>query len=506
MSAGRPAATRGAPWPPLGLLVFVVGAASLGAEIAAARLLAPYFGASTIVWANTIAVVLVALSAGYRLGGRAADRRPELAALCRVVMWASLALALVPLAGRPFLHESVRAFASLSVGAFVGSLLGVLVLVAVPVGLLGCVTPWALRLAVDDVTRAGEVSGRLYALSTAGSLVGVFAAALLLVPFAGTYRTFEALALAAGLSAAPGAPGRLRLLLAVPAVALALGPGAIKGDSALGRVIHEDETPYQYVRVIEQGDGTRLLELDEGQAIHSLMRPGSFLTGDYWDGMLVDPLLALGRPPSSVAVLGDAAGTDARAFGHYFPRSRIDGVEIDGRLTDIGRRWFGLAGPHLHAVTADARPYLETTARRYDAILVDAYRQPYIPFYLSTREFFELVRRHLEPGGAVVVNVGHPHGSSALVRALAATMAAGLGHPVRQDPIEATNTLLVGRRDGGPWPAPAPGLPADLAALASAATARMSAAPRGGPVWTDDRAPVEWLIDSSIVSYAARGG
>ena len=421
-------------------------------------------------------------------------------------MGASVLLAVVPLVARPFLGASVQAFASVSVGAFLGSLLGVLVLVAVPVALLGCVAPWVLRLAVDRVEHAGQIGGRLYALSTAGSLVGVFAAALLLIPFAGTRRTFEAFALLLAVTVAPAVRPRHRIAILLP-LALLIGPtGPIKADSALGRVIYETETPYQYARVIQARDGTRLLELDEGQAIHSLRRPGSWLTGDYWDGMLVDPLLAIGRLPRSVAILGDAAGTTARAFGHYMPQTGVDAVELDGRLTEIGRRYFDLSGPRLRTITADARPYVETTGRRYDVILVDAYRQPYIPFYLATHEFFSRVRDRLNPGGAVVVNVGHPSGSHALERALTATMASAMPG-VLEDPIEGENTLLLARRGVAAWtPAVPTDLPLGLAGLAASATRRMSRAPLGGPVWTDDVAPVEWLIDTSIVRYAARGG
>src|SRR5689334_4800641 len=143
---------------------------SLGAEIAAVRLLAPYFGASTIIWANTIGVVLVALSIGYWLGGRWADRNPTTAGLCRLAVIASIGLAAVPFAGRPLLDVGTRALDDVSAGAFAGSLLAVLVLVAVPVLLLGAVSPWALRIAMEkaDKHEAGTIAGRLYATSTAG--------------------------------------------------------------------------------------------------------------------------------------------------------------------------------------------------------------------------------------------------------------------------------------------------------------------------------------------------
>src|SRR5690349_17873185 len=116
--------------PTLELLVFVVGTSTLGAEIAAARLMAPFFGDSTIVWANTIAIVLVALSVGYWFGGRMADRHPHLRGLCMLVIGASLLLGLVPIVAHPFLTLSVKAFDNISIGTFAGSLFGVLALVA----------------------------------------------------------------------------------------------------------------------------------------------------------------------------------------------------------------------------------------------------------------------------------------------------------------------------------------------------------------------------------------
>ena len=142
--------------PPLPLLVFVVGTGSLGAEIAAVRLLAPYFGASTIVWANTIGIVLVALSLGYWLGGRLADRHPNMRGLCLLALVAAALLALVPFAADPLLDVAVDALDEISAGAFLGSLAAVLVLVAVPVLLLGAVSPWAIRLAVSSVEEAGR--------------------------------------------------------------------------------------------------------------------------------------------------------------------------------------------------------------------------------------------------------------------------------------------------------------------------------------------------------------
>jgi spermidine synthase len=491
----------------LGILVFAVGAASLGAEIAAARLLAPYFGASTIVWANTIGVVLVSLSIGYWLGGRFADRHPHLRGLCILVLGAGGLLALVPFLARPFLSLSVDAFEELSAFTFLGSLFGVLALVAVPVVLLGACSPYAVRIAVRDVRSSGEVAGRLYAISTAGSLLGTMSAALLLIPYLGTQRTFLVFAALLAVVALIGLGRRFAVVPALLGAVALLPTGTLKASDE-GEVIYEGETEQQYVRVVEQDDGDRVLELNEGQAIHSLYRPGSYLTDGYWDGFLVLPFAGLERPPRRVAMLGSAAGTVPRAYEHYYPRTQVDAVEIDGELADLGHRYFDLSNPRLREFTEDARPFLHRSAGGYDAIFVDTYRQPYIPFYLATKEFFELARDRLAPGGAVVVNVGHPEGSKELEKVIGRTMAAAFPSVLR-DPIEKTNTLLIGSE--APLSASrlrdrARHLPSELEALATRRALATGPRLAGGEVYTDDRAPVEWLVDRTLLGYASDAG
>jgi spermidine synthase len=506
--------------PPLPLLVFVVGTGSLGAEIAAVRLLAPYFGASTIVWANTIGIVLVALSVGYWLGGRLADRHPSMRGLCLTALAAAVLLAIVPFVADPLLDVAVDALDEISAGAFVGSLLAVLVLVAIPVLLLGTVSPWAIRLAVQSVEEAGTVAGRLYALSTAGSLVGTLLSALLLIPLVGTRRTFLIFALAIAVVAVLGLRPVRRYALAPAAIAalIALPVGTLKASTeGDGRVIHEAETEYQYARVVEYDDGSRTLELNEGQAQHSVCEaecepgPGgprdaaSVLTGDVWDGHLVLHFAGRSDPPRRVAILGNAAGTTARAYEQFFPETRVDGVEIDPELSDIGREHFDMNNPRLRLYHEDARPFLRRIDERYDVISVDAYRQPYIPFYLTTAEFFETVRDRLAPGGVLIVNAGHPEGQDDLEKVLTATIAEALPHVMR-DPIEDTNTLIVASESplsASRLRAAVPDLPEGLRRTALAAAGRLGPPLEGGEVYTDDRAPVEWLIDKSIVDYAS---
>ena len=223
--------------------------------------------------------------------------------------------------------------------------------------------------------------------------------------------------------------------------------GTVKGSDE-GVVIHEADTEYQYARVVEMPDGERHLELNEGLAVHSVYRPDTVLTGNVWDGYLIEPFAVRDEPPGRIAILGNGAGTTARAYAEYFPDTVIDGVEIDGELHEIGKRWFGLRErPQLHLYTEDARPFLRRIDERYDAIFVDAYRQPYIPFYLTTTEFFTLAKEKLNPGGVVVVNVGHPEGSEELEKVLSATLGEVFPH-VARDPLEDVNTLLVAAERG----------------------------------------------------------
>jgi hypothetical protein len=207
-------------------------------------------------------------------------------------------------------------------------------------------------------------------------------------------------------------------------------------------------------------------------------------------------------------MLGNAGGTTARAFGVLYPQVAYDGVELDSQVTAVARRYFGLNdNPRLTVYTADARPFLQATNKRYDLIMVDAYRQPYVPFYLATREFFALCRSHLAPGGIVALNVSRVPGDNRLVDGIAGTLASEFPQ-VFVWPALRFNELVIGLSTATPLQqlrhrlSAAPPLVLPLARLLAA-----QMQPRGPSTdpWTDDRAPVEWITDAMIVDYAARG-
>jgi spermidine synthase len=488
----------------LGGTVFVAGIASLATEIAAARLVAPYFGSSNVVWANVIGLMLVFLALGYWLGGKLADARAQVTLLAGILLASAVSLMAVPFAARPLLHASLRGFDSLSAGIVIGSFVAVLTLFVVPVVLMGAVAPFALRLALPSVAESGQTAGRLYALSTAGSIVGTFAAALVAIPLIGTQRTLLACAGLLGLAAAPLAPRAALAVVALAAGLAALPSGGIKRTAG---VIWEDESAYQYVRVLQYSDGSRALELNEGIAQQSVWYPHTVLTGGYWDLFDVMPDL-LGRPASSALVLGDAGGTIPRAYARFFPRLRVDGVELDPTVTDAARRFLGLGAIRtLRTFTDDARVFLERSTRRYDLVIVDAYRQPYIPFQLATKEFFELVRRHLTPGGLVALNVASTPRDHGLTRGVGATLAAVFPQVWQWRALRFSDLVFALDR---PQPraalvARSASVPRQLQPLVPLFARELAHVPPGGTPWTDDRAPVEWVTDRMLAEQVARG-
>src|SRR5436309_6763158 len=177
------------------LLVFVARACSLAVELSASRLLAPYFGTSLFVWANLIGLILLYLTIGYYLGGRLADRYPRPAVLYALTIIASFLIGLIPFISRPILLWSQSSFASYSISVFSGSLVAVILLFALPMILLGCVSPFAIRLRIEQVGKSGRTAGQLYAISTAGSILGTFLPVLWLIPTIGTYLTFLVIAI-----------------------------------------------------------------------------------------------------------------------------------------------------------------------------------------------------------------------------------------------------------------------------------------------------------------------
>jgi spermidine synthase len=492
-------------------LAFTGGLASLGIEFAAARLLAPFFGQSLFIWGTLIGLILIYLTIGYYAGGRLADRRPEPRLLFKLTAAAALWTALIPIISRPILSLAQMGFAQLAVGLVLGSLISVIVLFAVPVVLLGMVSPFVIRLRIRELETAGNAAGAVYALSTLGSILGTFLPVFWLIPSFGTRPTIYVLAFLLGLISAIGLvqAGTRRLYLLIPVAILGvalLSGGAVRG-AFYGERLYEAESAYSYIQVVRSGSETQLL-IDDGHAVHSIYDPSTLYTHGYWDDALLAPFFGSGRTPARVALVGLAGGTVARQFTAIDGPIPIDGVELDSKIADVGRRFFGMTEPNLRVIIADGRYWMATGAGQYDVIFVDAYRQPYIPFYLTTREFFQSARAHLRPGGVVAINVGRTPDDHRLVDALSGTLTSVFPHVFTLETSgRFTNTVVyatassttvdqfIARAQASPNPKLAP-IVAD-----ALATGNVREVHANGIVFTDDLAPVERLIDNIILGY-----
>jgi len=507
----------------LTLAVFTAGMTTLAIEITAARLLGTVFGTSNIVWANIIGLILIYLAAGYFIGGRWADRSPHTDTFYRIIAWGAFTAGLVPLVARPVLRQAAVAVQALDAAIMAGSFISVLILFVVPITLLACVSPFAIRLSITDAAEAGRVSGRVYAVSTVGAILGTFLPVLWLIPALGTARTFllfslVLLVLALGGLAYESGWRRMLRYAWMPIILIALSFLALSGPIKAGSVF-ETESSYNYIQVVDK-DGVRLLYLNEGLAEHSIYLPeeGAPPYGyGTWEMFLAAPFFNPAPMQLSevarVGLIGLAGGTIAKQYSEVFGPVPIDGWEIDPEIIRVGREYFDMNEPNLNAIVADGRWGLEHSDELYSVIAIDAYRAPYIPWQLTSIEFFQGVADHLDERGVLAINVGRTAEDRRLIEALTGTIQAVFPSVYLVDVPGSFNSLIYATRE----PTKAANLVENLLALEDSgaptallevlirATKNIRTTPETDIIFTDDRAPVEQLINSIVLQFVMGG-
>ena len=254
------------------------------------------------------------------------------------------------------------------------------------------------------------------------------------------------------------------------------------------------------------------LYLNEGVAIHSVkcLDPAVETRG-FWSYMAAAPLYR-DDPESTgeVLMIGLAGGTIPRQLLEAFPDAHVDGVEIDGDVVAIGETYFDNADPRITPYVMDGRVFLQSVDRRYDVILVDAYRQPYIPFHLTTVEFWTEVSEHLTEDGVVALNVASARGvSDALVRRMYATLRR-VFPAVHYVDATASNDILYALKRDKPQTVADDHLQALKTVKGLDQIRPVLRKKTRGPVegWedamilTDDQAPVEMIWDLMALQYA----
>ena len=411
--------------------VFLSGAVLLGLELVASRVLAPFFGSSIFVWGALIGVVLAGLSVGYWIGGVLADRFPTPLLLLGALTLGAAMILLIPVVDGWVLERVVE----WDPGPRWNPLVATIALFGLPSIVLATATPIAVRLRARSITSVGKTAGRLFAVSTAGSIAGTFATAFFLIPELGTNQLLGVLAtslfVAAGLVALgerllAAGPRRRRAHRRLGLATIELEPkqgGRLSGVAAqnwsprfreLGErqvavpsdgfeLVYSKNTRYHGLTVVDDGD-SRFLRFE------SSFQSGMYLDDpfrtrfDYTDFLQLP--LAYSPGVRKILFIGLGAGSVQKRMWRDFPELDLETVELDPVVRDVAYRYFRLPrNSRLQVAVEDGRRFLQRDDERWDAIVIDAYFSDSLPFHLTTIEFLELARSRLRPGGVIASNL-----------------------------------------------------------------------------------------------------
>ncbi len=396
------------------MTLFFTGAAIMVLELLGTRIIGPYYGVSLYVWSSLISVALVALAIGYWLGGKVADRVVQLDSgdmhtdemdaratrvLYRLIMASGVAVLLIPIIADTVLR------AMLPLGIRGGALASAFVLFTIPLVGLGMVTPYAIKMLTDKLKVVGATAGNLFAISTVGSFVGTVLTGFVLIPNVGTKKTIYLLA---GILFVLWATWEVMdKKYAIAAIGIPLIVLCIAGLMSTGKleavegfeVRHKTESFYGQLKVIDKenkrwlsidGAGHTGINLNTGLSLHSYAY--------YFE------ITRFMRPEArDVLVVGLGGGSVTTRFEqHGFS---VDSIEIDQKVVDIAREFFGFSSPVDRVFVQDGRAFIQNSEKKYDIVLFDAFvGSDTPPFQLMTKEMFAEVSGVLKDDGVLAIN------------------------------------------------------------------------------------------------------
>jgi spermidine synthase len=479
---------------------FYAGLGTMAFEMVLGRALVPYFGGTIYTWGALIAVFLLGMSFGFFLGGRFADRFPHVGLVSGLLVGCGAVILCTPLYSEPLCLALLDGIEDVRVGALVASL----AMAFLPALLFAAVSPVAVRLALIDVARSGTTVGAMSGLNTVGSIVGTIGTSFFLVPVIGSRAIFYLLgALTIACAAALLALQRRK---AVPALAFLAAVFAAQPEPAHAQVsvmapdgvIEKVESEYNNVFVVKQG---QMLYMNFGyrnsqyvESVYDMLDRGA-LAARYTRYMTLAPVYV--ERFERAAFVGLGGGRTASYLVDSFPQLAMEIAELDPEVIRLAKKYFGVKESERLKVSAqDGRIFLTRSKAAYDAVFLDAYRGPFVPFHLLTREYFEIIKKHLRPGGVVAQNV---EPTTMVLDSAIRTIGAVFRNV---DTYEAGGNVVIIAYDGEPIP------PARLRERAAAITKRhklrydlveLLGAKRdikpqaGAKLLTDDFAPVEML-------------
>ena len=489
---------------------FFSGMSVMAIELGAARLLAPYFSSSQIVWTIIIGTIMIAMAIGNVIGGRLADRNPDPSRLYVRLLVAAFWTAAIPFAGKYAITVVSLALASFIKTNFLiwAAFLSCIIVFVFPLLMLGTVSPALVKMCAISLDNNGRIVGELSALNTIGCILGTFLPTFVTIPAVGTAATFlifagilAAISLIYFLSAGKFVIRSLLLLAVI--VALLIFP--IENSFAFWEtnLLYEGESMYNYLQVKDTPNSI-IFSTNVMEGVQSIMMKTDELTGMYFEYALAGPLIA-GIPYGEASeggdhdllMLGLGTGTFATQCLKYFPGVNFEGVEIDKKIVWLAREFFHLP-PQARAIVDDGRMYLSESGL-YDVILVDAYQDITIPFQMSSSEFFGMARDHLKANGLMVVNLNmRSEKEGSLNHYICDTIASQFPYVYTMPLSSSTNTILFASL----YPDPLERLSARVSELDDADQlkwlmsdlhSRLKPYQGGGLILTDDKAPVELL-------------
>ena len=502
------------------LTEFFSGMSVMAVELGASRLLAPYFSSSQIVWTIIIGTIMIAMALGNYFGGKSADKDPDPDRLYKRILISAVWIAAIPFIGKlVILGVSALLIVTVSTNLLIwASFIVCMVLFVFPLFLLGTVTPSLVKYTTDSLNDNGRTVGTLGAFNTIGSIIGTFAPTFITIPAVGTAVTFLIfsgvlllLALVYFISS-----HRCRIRCAVCTV---LFIGFCISGTALGfafwekSLAYEGESVYNYLQVKDSDEKT-VLSTNVLFGVQSIYMKNGGLSGLYYDTAMAAPLMSAGGEKSELLILGMGTGTYAKQCLSCFPDMQAEGVEIDSKITDLAYEYFQL-DRNINVTEYDGRAYLEALRakrrsgedKRYDVIMVDAYQDITIPFQMSTREFFTLVKESLRDGGVMVVNMNmRSDGEDGINEYLADTVSEVFSQVYSADVIGSTNRELFASNSEDMLATLSQNTEklqrADLIDLMDSISRRLIRYESKNRILTDDKAPVELLgmraIDKKI--------
>jgi len=436
---------------------FFCGMSVMGVELSISRLLAPTFGTSQIIWTVIIGLIMISLSIGNILGGRSADKNNSLNKLYLIIWGAALWIAVIPLIGN-YVVLAVTGLLAMFISnnlLLTGTTICCLVLFSAPLIGLGMVSPYLVKLGVTDLENAGKTTGKIYAANTIGSIIGTFLPTFVTIPYIGTKKSFLLFSLILNLICLSYfiiKKVKVVRVFVSSILILVLVFLPLSNSYAFWKdCVYEGESVYNYLQVSEDNEAV-YLSTNVAFGVQSVYRKDNKLSGLYYDYALMAPQFLKDFTQDKnldLLILGNGTGTYAKQSKIYYKNVKTDAVEIDSKIVELSKKYFGVTDDEATIYETDGRTFLsDKNCRKYDVIMVDAYHDITIPFHMTTKEFFTEVSEHLKPDGVIILNINmKSKGNNPINQYLSQTVKSVMNKVFTCDIEGSTNVLLFASND-----------------------------------------------------------